>query len=215
VKQIFFDLDGTLTDPRDGIVACIRHAMAALGRNLPATENLDHFIGPPLSRTFRILLDAADHETIERAIAAYRERFETVGIFENRVFAGVPEALAALVQAGHQLHLVTVKPIPFATRILQRFDLAAHFVSVHAPDLGARDVQKGFLIREALEAIRVDPASVTMVGDRGEDVDGARQNGVRSIAVTWGYGSRLELEAAQPDHLINSVTELLGVLGAV
>lgn len=215
MKHIYFDLDGTLTDPRDGIVACIKHAMATLGRDLPTNDGLDRFIGPPLFKTFRTLLGPVDDQTVERAIAAYRERFTTIGIFENRVYAGIPGALAALVRAGYQLHLVTVKPAPFATRILQHFDLAAYFVSVCAPDLDARDVQKAILIREALDARPFDRTSVTMVGDRADDVNGARENGIRSIAVTWGYGPRPELEAAQPDHLVDSLPELLRVFGAV
>jgi phosphoglycolate phosphatase len=188
--------------------------MRSLGRDLPVTADLDHFIGPPLFRTFCTLLDCADNETIEHAIAAYRERFTTVGILENRVYSGIPEVLETLERTGYQLYLVTVKPAPFATRILQHFDLAARFVSVHAPGLADRDIQKASLIREALDARGLAPRAVMMVGDRAEDVEGARHSGVRSIAVTWGYGSRAELEAARPDHLINSPGELLGVLGA-
>jgi phosphoglycolate phosphatase len=212
LKTIFFDLDGTLTDPRDGIVGCIRHAMSALGRDLPESENLDGFIGPPLFRTFGTLLEPTDSETIERAIAAYRERFATVGILENRVYAGIPEALATLVRAGHRLHVVTAKPAPYANRILRHFELANYFASVVGPSLDDRDIRKTFLVRDALAASGADPSTVTMVGDRGEDVSGARENGVRAIAVAWGYGSRAELEAARPDRLVDSVIELLGVL---
>lgn len=214
MKHVFFDLDGTLTDPRDGIVACIRHAMATLGRELPSPHELERFIGPPLFGTFRTLLADPDEETIERAITAYRERFATVGIFENRVYAGIPDALATLQRTDHRLYLVTVKPAPFAARILEHFGIAGHFASVHAPDLADRSVHKASLIRRALEAHDLDPATVTMVGDRAEDIAGARRNGVMSVAVTWGYGSSAELEAAQPDELVHSVSELLAFMGA-
>ena len=186
--------------------------MASLGRDLAATSDLEQYIGPPLFRTFGTLL-GGDPEAIERAIAAYRERFATVGIFENQVYPGIHEALTALTRAGRRLHLVTIKPMTFATRILDHFDLRACFASIHGPDLALRDVGKEVLIRESLEANQVDPSTATMVGDRGEDVDGARRNGVRSIAVTWGFGSRAELEEARPDRLVASVPELLGVLG--
>lgn len=214
MNQIFFDLDGTLTDPRAGIVACIQHAMTALGRDLPSSLELERFIGPPLSGTFRVLLGDVDEGTIERAITAYRERFATVGIYENQVYAGIPDALATLERSDHQLHLVTVKPAPFARRILRHFGLARHFASVHAPDLADRGAHKAALIRQALEAHDLDPANVVMVGDRAEDINGARQNGVTSVAVTWGFGSLPELEAARPDALVYSVAELLAFLSS-
>jgi phosphoglycolate phosphatase len=213
MQHILLDLDGTLTDPREGIVGCIQHALTALGLEAPPPRELERFIGPPLAQTFRILLGETDEERVERAIAVYRERFGSTGIYENAVYGGIPAALAALVRAGCRLHLVTVKPEPFAQRVLRHFDLEQYFISVHAPDLGAREVRKAALIRQALERHRIDPPTAAMVGDRAEDVEGARENRVTSIAVTWGHGSRAELEVARPDRIVDSVGDLVTALG--
>ena len=215
MRHVLLDLDGTLTDPREGITACIRHALTGLGLEAPPPRDLDRFIGPPLAQSFRILLGEGHEAQVERAIALYRERFDSTGIYENAVYGGIPAALDALVRIGCRLHLVTLKPEPFAQRVLGHFDLERRFASVHAPDLGARDVRKAALIRQALEGQRLDPRRVAMVGDRAEDVAGARENRVASVAVTWGYGSRAELEAARPDRIIDSVGDLPTAVAAV
>jgi phosphoglycolate phosphatase len=213
VTSLFFDLDGTLTDPREGIVRSIAHALATLERPIPTDGVLERFIGPPLARTFETLLETRDEALIRAAIEAYRRRFASIGIFENRVYPEVPSALSTLTARAFTLHLVTSKPNVFAHRILDHFRLSTHFTGIHGPDLDDMRSGKATLVGRALAVERLAPGAAVMIGDRGEDVEGARANGVRSIGVTWGYGSRAELEAAGADEIVSSVTELLASLG--
>jgi phosphoglycolate phosphatase len=214
VRSIFIDLDGTLTDPREGIVRCIQHALTRLGRPAPPDGELERFIGPPLSRAFQELLGTDDTVAIDAGLSAYRERFATVGIFENHVHPEIPAALATLRRSGRPIYLLTVKPRPFAERIADHFELSRHLVAICAPELADRAPDKSLLLHHALERHGVDPASAVMVGDRADDVLAARQNRVTAIAVAWGYGSLPELESACPDFIVRSVPELLERLGA-
>lgn len=203
-----FDLDGTLTDSRLGVARCIQHALAEAGAVVRSIEELTRYVGPPLSGSFATLLGTSDTQQIEGAIAAYRRRFERIGMFENRVYPGIVETLAAFEAAGHDMCVVTVKPRVYALRILEHFDIARLFRRVYGPELEARDYTKAALIREACAGPRASTSRAVMIGDRAEDVRGARSNGVGSVAVTWGYGDRAELEAAQPDRIVGSSSEL-------
>jgi phosphoglycolate phosphatase len=207
--HLLFDLDGTLTDSREGVVRCMQHALEHLGRRSPPPADLATFIGPPLAGTFATLLGTADPALVEEAIAAYRARFERVGIFENAVYPGIRDALAELAAAGHDLYVVTVKPRRYARQILEHVELAGVFTAVHGPELGHREHTKRALIRELCTDARVPARRAVMIGDRAEDIVGAKENGLASIGVTWGYGSRAELEAAQPDVLVGSSAELV------
>jgi phosphoglycolate phosphatase len=211
--HLLLDLDGTLTDPRDGFVRCISHALAKLGRPAPAASDLEQYIGPPLAGTFRTLLDSPEERLIELAVAAYQERFSSTGIFENRVYPDIPSALPLLTSRGFTLCVVTSKPAVFAQRIVEHFGLAPHFARIYGPDLGDLSGTKSPLIRHALATERLVPADAVMIGDRRDDVAAAKANEVRSIGVTWGYGSRAELELAGADHIVDSVAELLLHLG--
>ena len=165
-----------------------------------------------MRESFASLLGTADEARLDLAMAAYRERFDTIGIFENAVCPGIPDALETLSQSGWYLSVVTAKPTVYARRILEHFELAACFEGVHGPDLSSRGYSKTSLIRDALAATGCAPDSVGMVGDRGEDMLGARSNGVGAIAVSWGYGSLPELEAAAPYVIVASPAELLAHL---
>lgn len=212
--HLFFDLDGTVTDPRDGIVRCIAHALATLKAPVPVDHALERYIGLPLARIFETLLGTTDAIRVGSAITAYRDRFDAVGVLENRVVAGIPSALSALTARGITLYLVTLKPTVFARRVLDHFGLAPYFTRIYGPALDDLTCSKASLVDRALATERLAPGAATMIGDRREDIEGARANGVRSIGVTWGYGSREELEAAGADHVVGSVSELLAALGA-
>jgi phosphoglycolate phosphatase len=214
LTNLFFDLDGTLTHSHEGIVRCIRHALSVCGTAPADGRELLRFVGPPLRESFACLLGTVEDARLDEAMAAYRARFDTIGIFENAVCPGIPVALETLSAAGYRLFVVTAKPTVYARRILEHFELAACFDGVYGPELSSRGYSKTSLIRDALDATRVAAASVGMVGDRGEDVLGARNNGVRAIAVSWGYGSLPELEAAGPDVIVGSAPELLEHLQA-
>lgn len=205
-SHLFFDLDGTVTDPREGIVRSISHALTAMNRMAPSPETLSRFIGPPLAKTFESLLATTDQSVIRAAIDAYRERFSTIGILENRIYPEIPATLKSLGDVGFTLYLVTSKPAVYAERIVEHFSLAGHFARIYGPALGDLNGTKVVLVRRALAAERLDPTAVAVIGDRGDDLVGARENGVRFVAVTWGYGSHNELEGA--DFIVNSPMEL-------
>ena len=195
IATVLFDLDGTLTDPAVGITTSIRHAMRALGRPLGPEVDLDWCIGPPLVDAFARLLDG-DRALAEAAVLAYRERYGTIGLFENTVYPGIPELLDDLVAAGRTLVLATSKPRVFAERILAHFGLARHFRAVHGSELDGTRVHKTDLVPWILATEAIDPQTAVMVGDREHDVLGARAAGLATLGVTWGYGSRDELRAA-------------------
>jgi phosphoglycolate phosphatase len=212
LKNLFFDLDGTLTHPHEGITRCIQHALAAAGVEPPAAADLVQFVGPPLRDSFAVLLATTDDARLDEAMAAYRVRYEATGILENAVCDGIPAVLDALMRDGRHLSVVTSKPTVFARRVLDHFGLAGFFNDVYGPGLATRGYSKRSLIRAALDANGFRPDATGMIGDRAEDITGARANGVHAIAVSWGYGTTAELEAAAPDMIVQSPRDLLAYL---
>jgi phosphoglycolate phosphatase len=208
-RHVFFDLDGTLIDPRDGIVGSIQYALEALGEPIPDASSLECYIGPPLADTFARLLGTDDRQKIQRAIAAYRVRFGSAGIFENRVYDGMPDLLRALSASGRALWVVTAKPGVYSDRIIDHHGLRPYFREVYGSELNGDRSDKGVLIRHVLEKERLSSRGVLMVGDRSHDIAGARANGVACVAVRWGYGSLDELKAAGPDAIVESIAELM------
>lgn len=212
---LLFDLDGTLTDPRIGIVGCLRHALDRLAVPSPSDEELAAFIGPPLRRTFASLLGTSDAWRIARAIALYRERFAVTGAYENRVYDGIPEMLAASARAGSVRFVATSKPAIYAERIVRHFGLAAHFTRVYGAELDGRREHKAELLAHLLAAEGLPAEAVVMIGDRGLDVAAARSNGMRSIGVLWGYGSERELREAGADRLCAAPGDLLACVAEI
>jgi phosphoglycolate phosphatase len=204
----FFDLDGTLTDPRVGITRSLQYMMRELGRQTPRDANLLRFIGPPLEATVAELLETSDDATIAKGIECYRDRLGTIGLFENEVYPDVPEALARLRAAGITLWVMTVKPTIFAHRILSHFDLLRFFTEVVGSDLSARNTPKATLMRDLMARHDIAAADATMIGDRAFDIEAARSNGVRSVAALWGYGTKRELLAARPDATAETIHDV-------
>jgi len=198
--NVLFDLDGTLTDPRTGIIGCIRHALTVMERRCPPDTELVGFIGPPLQQTFAALLggNAGD---VTRALGLYRERFSRIGMFENAVYPGIAEALQALKTNGAALFVATSKPTLYARRILEHFQLSAFFDGTYGSELDGTRAGKRELIAHVLAAERLTPDATYVVGDREHDIRGALANGVRAIGALWGYGSREELLAAGASSL--------------
>jgi phosphoglycolate phosphatase len=215
LMQLMFDLDGTLTDSRLGITRCIQHALSEARVVVPPVEELTRYVGPPLPTSFATLLGTSDAEQIETTIASYRRRFEELGMFENSLYPGIAETLMAFEETGHDMYVVTAKPRAYARRILEHFGIAQLFRGVYGPELGARDYSKESLIREARIGASAQGGRAIVIGDRAEDVRGAKSNGLGSVAVTWGYGDREELEAAQPDRIVGSTGELLAYIQCV
>ena len=209
---LLFDLDGTLTDARPGIVACIRHAVEGLGRACPDDDVLATFIGPPLRGTFAALLEAKDPATIEAAMTLYRERFGVTGLFENRVYDGIPEMLAALGERAGPLYVATSKPTVYAERIVRHFDLAKHFARVYGAELDASLDDKAALVAHLMAREGLARGTAVMIGDRAADVRAAHANGLRAIGVLWGYGSERELREAGADVICADPRALIACL---
>jgi phosphoglycolate phosphatase len=202
--SVFFDLDGTLCDPRDGIVRCLRYAFERLGYPGPPDDHLERYIGPPLQETFATLLETKNHEVIERAVALYRQRFISHGMYENTVYPGIAETLALLRSESHRLYVVTSKPSVFAEKILVHFGLQRFFQNVYGSELDGRRSDKGDLIAHVLREEKISPSDAVMVGDREHDIEGALANGVFPIGALWGYGTREKLAEANAALLCES-----------
>jgi phosphoglycolate phosphatase len=206
--NVLIDLDGTLTDSRPGIVASIQHALRALGHEAPEASSLQKYIGPPLHAAFRELLPVNTDAEVERAIAAYRERYVAIGMFENAVYAGVVESLDLLRERGARLFVATSKPQVFAQRILEHFELSHYFDKIYGSELDGRRTDKLGLIAHVLSQSQLQKDQTVMVGDRHHDIVGAMCNGVQAVGVLWGYGSRAELSGAGADALLEAPSEL-------
>jgi len=191
---LLIDLDGTLTDPAEGIVGCFRLALEALGRSPPPAAELTWIIGPPLRRCFAEALEGEGDP--EEALKIYRDRYSTEGLFEAVVYDGVRETLAGLRAAGARLFLCTAKPLVYAERILAHFDLERHFEGAYGDELGGRFQDKANLIAHILQSEGLKAQDCCMWGDRKHDVIAASRHGVPTIGAVWGYGGAEELRAA-------------------
>lgn len=215
---ILFDLDGTLTDPCEGITRCLQHALRCSGMADPPPQSaLTRFIGPPLPEAFRELLPEAGPEAVERAIGYYRDRFREVGLYENSVYPGIPEVLADLFAEGSVLYVATSKPVDFAKRIVDHFQLHTLFRAVHGSEFDGTRSAKADLIAYVLQQHELHADSCIMIGDRMHDMAGAQACGIPAVGVLWGYGSREELEQAgadslcdRPENLVSVITSLAG-----
>ena len=208
IKNVLFDLDGTLTDPAEGITNALMHAQRRLGMAVSPREDLYVFIGPPLIETFMSEWGLTRVES-EQALVYYREHFSTKGLFENVPYEGIGQALAELKEAGLRLFVATSKPEPLSLRILEHFDLLPYFEAVAGSTMDEQRTKKGEVIAYALQTFHLDPAETVMVGDRKHDVIGARENGLPCLGVLYGYGSREELTAAGAAALVADVGELV------
>jgi phosphoglycolate phosphatase len=206
-RHILFDLDGTLTDPREGITRSVQHALAQLGIDEPDLQTLEHFIGPPLLQCFMHTYDF-DEATAWRAVGHYRERFAEVGLYENQLFAGVGELLQLLGEQGRTLYIATSKPRVFAEQIARHFDFARHFKVIYGSELDGTRTDKVELIAHLLEQEGFAADTALMIGDRKHDLIGARHNGLDAAAVGYGFGSVEELQAEAPRYHFSTLAEL-------
>ncbi|MCO8073499.1 HAD-IA family hydrolase [Acinetobacter lwoffii] len=210
IKNILIDLDGTLTDPKVGITTSARYGLEKIGHPISDEINIDWIIGPPLKASLAKILNVeADHVLAEQAVMGYRERFAVKGLYENHVFEGVAETLAELKRRGYRLFVTTAKPTVYAKQILEHFDLAQYFTEIYGSELNGERTNKAELIQYILEQQKLQADQCMMVGDREHDIFGARQNGIDTIAVNYGYGSQEELALAQPKYKIDSFNQLL------
>ncbi len=195
ITTVFFDLDGTLTDSRPGILSGMAHALTALG--LPTVPDAvpRDVIGPPLYDSFRGIYGLDDRAARE-GVRLYREYYSAGGLFENEVYPGIPEMLRRLSEAGLRLALATGKPHEYAHRIVHHFGLDASLAAVFGAELDGTRGDKAELLSYAAESLSLAPRECVMVGDRRYDIEGALTVGMAPIGVLWGYGDRAELAAA-------------------
>jgi phosphoglycolate phosphatase len=212
MSAILFDLDGTLTDPKIGITGCIQYAIAQLGKQPPTTDELLWCIGPPLTTSFAKLLQTEDRVLINHAISLYRDRFSTIGLFENELYPEIPEVLASIRAEGYQTYVATSKPHVYAKRIVEHFGLSALFDGIYGSELDGTRSIKGELIRHILLTENLDTKATVMIGDRSHDVIGAKQNQVFAIGVTYGYGSEEELNNHGADAIADSPKDILALI---
>jgi len=210
---VLLDLDGTLTDPREGILNCMRHALGLLEEPCPPDVELERFIGPPLQESFATLL-GADSRRVAKAVALYRQRFSSVGMLENRLYPGIPDTLRRLTAQGATLFVATSKPTVFAEQIIDHFGLARSIQAVFGSELNGTRSDKTELIAHILAKRSLARDATYVVGDREHDIRGAKGNGITAIGALWGYGSRKELLDAGAAALCETPGELSEVLSS-
>ncbi|WP_293898000.1 MULTISPECIES: HAD-IA family hydrolase [unclassified Sphingobacterium] len=208
-KHILFDLDGTLTDPAEGITKCIAYALESKGIQTSDLNSLKSLIGPPLKDSFMHTFGFEENEAIT-CVEKYRERFSTVGLYENILFDRVPELLEQLKSRDYHIYLATSKPEIFAKKILSHFAIDQYFDFAGGSALDDSRPTKTSVIQYVMENTNLtDPQNCIMIGDRKHDLIGARETGMDAIGVLYGYGSRTELEQESPAYLLHSVADLI------
>lgn len=211
-KYVFFDLDGTLTDPEEGITKSVEYALNYFGFSVKDRRELIPFIGPPLYESFMVYYGLNEKDAL-KAVDVYRERFSVTGLFENRVYDGVKKVLETLKSQGKHLIIATSKPEAFTLRILEHFDLLKYFDFVAGATFDSSRVKKGDVIKYALDSIgNPDKNSVIMIGDRSHDIIGAKENGLKSIGVLYGYGDEKELTDAGANFIAENVSNILEII---
>ena len=208
LEYILFDLDGTLTDPAIGITNAVMHALKKYGIAVSDRKELYKFIGPPLWDSFEKYCGFSKEEA-NTAVEYYREYYRDKGMFENQVYDGCEGLLKELKDNGKILIVATSKPEVFAEQILEHFGIAKYFTFIAGSTLDGSRVKKGDVIRYALESCKIiDGSQAIMIGDREHDIIGAKETGLISIGVLFGYGSRAELEEAGADFIVSTIEDI-------
>ena len=208
ITYLLFDLDGTLTNPQEGITKCVQHALRAFGIEEPDLEKLIPFIGPPLIQSFMEFYTMSE-EDARKAVAVYRERFSTVGLFENFPYPGIADMLAELKAQGKILAVASSKPTIYVRRILEKFELAPYFNVIEGSYLDGTRVDKKEVIAEVLSQLDNPSADdLLMIGDRKFDVIGAREMGFGCVGVRFGFAAPDELEQSGAVYIADTVRDL-------
>lgn len=205
---VLFDLDGTLTDPGRGITNSVAHSLKKFGIEVEDKKELYKFIGPPLHDSFMRYYGFSKEEA-ETAVEYFREYFRDTGIFENEVYDGIENLLSKLKASGRKIILATSKPEEFAKRILVHFGLDKYFDFTAGATMDTSRVKKGDVIAYALRESGCSSQNAVMIGDKMHDILGAKENGLASIGVLFGYGSREELENAGADFIAENVNDII------
>lgn len=212
MQYLLFDLDGTLMNTKEGIVKSVYYALDFLGVTEDEPEKLERFIGPPLDSSFRDFYQLND-TGVRRAVEKYRERYSKKGQYECEPYPGIPELLRELKDKGRTLYLATSKPAVFAREILSHHQLLDYFDGISAATLDGTVQEKPDIIRAVLKELpEAEKADVVMIGDRRFDILGAKECGIRSVGVRYGFPEPGELEEAEADDIADTVEQLRGIL---
>jgi len=211
-QYIMFDLDGTLTDPKEGITKSVQYSLKHFGITVENLDDLVNFIGPPLWDSYKKYYNFSESDA-NTAVQKYREYFSERGIFENVIYEGIDSLLANLKANGKIIILATSKPAVFAEKILRHFDIYKYFEFISGAELDGRRSEKQESINYAIDNCKINSLdTVVMIGDRGLDIIGAKKTGIASIGVLYGYGSYEELNNAGADFIVSSVSDLNNIL---
>lgn len=210
IENILFDLDGTLTNPKEGIVNSILYALNKMGIPENSPHELETFIGPPLLESFQMRYDLSDKKADEIVIA-YREYFSTKGLYENILYDGITELLELLHSQKYKLFVATSKPTVYSERILKHFKLKKYFTEIIGSNVDNTRTDKTEIISHIVTTHSLQAHQSIMIGDRKFDMIGAKNNSMKTIAVTYGYGSIEELSSHQPDFLVNTCSEIKSI----
>ena len=211
-RHILFDLDGTLTDPFEGITNSVVHALKRYNIEVTDKRELRSFIGPPLVESFMKYFNFTEADA-KNAVEVYREHFGTKGLFENELYEGIPNMLSELKSRGKTVIMATSKPEVYARRIAEHFDIAKYFDYMAGSELNGQRIAKTEVIEYALSSLGIsDRRNCLMIGDRLHDINGAIKSDIHSVGVLWGYGSREELEEAGADYICSSVENLIDII---
>ncbi|OQR56168.1 HAD family hydrolase [Bacillus sp. CDB3] len=207
-KTFLFDLDGTLTDPKEGIINSVLYALGKIGIEEVNISELDSFIGPPIQQSFVDRYNMNEIE-VERAVFYFREYLKQSGLLENKVYDGITTLLQELKDDGNRLFVATSKPTVFAKQVIEHFQLTTFFEEIVGSNLDGTRIKKEEIIAHILQTNEeLKKEEMVMIGDRKHDVIGANSNGIASIGVLYGYGSEIELSDAGAIHIVKDVEEL-------
>ena len=214
ISNLLIDLDGTLTDPKVGIIRCIQYALRSMVRDVPHSDELSWVIGPPLLDTFKTLLKDSSLDPNE-AVRLFRERFSSVGLFENKMYDGIFDLLSEQSKAEKRLIIASTKPRVYVGRILDNFNITHFFEKVYGSELDGTRSNKSDLLYYIFQDLILDPDQTVMIGDRITDIEAAKYMNIRSVWVNYGFGDASERNLAKADYICNSPTELRALLNTI
>lgn len=212
-KYILFDLDGTLTNPKEGITRCVQHALRYFGIEKEC-DDLLCFIGPPLKEQFMEYAALSEEDAV-KAVEVYRERFAPIGLFENEIYDGILDMLSSFKKQGKVLAVATSKPTVFAEKICEKYGITPYLSNLSGSELDGRNTDKALVIENAMKALGATRDETVMVGDRRHDCEGAEKNGIPCIGVSYGFGGTEELSEGGADFIAHSPEELLKILSSM
>jgi phosphoglycolate phosphatase len=212
IQTVLFDLDGTLTNPEEGIINCVQYALNKMGKPLLEHSELKEYIGPPARIAFSNLLNSNDESQIETAISYYRERFSEKGIYENKIYDGIDDLLNHLKNKRISLYVATSKAKVYADIILKYFNIYQYFDHVYGPQLNGNYEDKKDLVEKIISENMCYPENTIIIGDRKYDIEAGKANRIKTCGVTYGFGSVEELTLAGSDQICFSVEELKGII---